>query len=150
MALSDTEKTTLPPVDTVEPATSSENITEKEKDIGYTSRTLSSNSLDSDAHSTVVADNDDAAQGENGLSRFDTPRRDAVKVPRSKRRGLLGRFALVAEVENPYDYNNKLKWFITFIVAFAAAGAPLGSSIFFRTCKQHITVPDFPTDSDLF
>jgi multidrug resistance protein len=38
----------------------------------------------------------------------------------------------VAEVQNPYDYSNKLKWFVTFIVAFAAAAAPMGSTIFFR------------------
>lgn len=53
-------------------------------------------------------------------------------VPRSKRRGLFGQFTLLAEVENPKTYPRKIKWFITFIVAVAAAAAPLGSSIFFR------------------
>lgn len=58
--------------------------------------------------------------------------RRAFKVPRSKRRGLFGRFTLVAEVERPYDYNNSTKWFITGVVALAAAAAPAGSSIFLR------------------
>lgn len=56
-------------------------------------------------------------------------------VPRSKRRGLLGRFAfIVPEVERPYEYKNSTKWFITFIVAIAAAAAPMGSAIFLRKC----------------
>lgn len=56
-----------------------------------------------------------------------------VKVPRSDRRGLFGRFSILAEVEEPKDYPNKTKWFITFVIATAAAAAPLGSTIFFRT-----------------
>lgn len=55
-----------------------------------------------------------------------------IKVPRSKRRGLFGRFTILAEVEEPKDYSNKTKWFITFIVALAALAAPLGSTIIFR------------------
>jgi hypothetical protein len=53
-------------------------------------------------------------------------------VPRSKRRGLLGRFSIIPEVDRPYDYANNTKWLITLIVALAAAAAPLGSAIFFR------------------
>lgn len=53
-------------------------------------------------------------------------------IPRSKRRGLLGRFALIPEVEKPSEYKRSLKWFITFIVALAGAAAPMGSSIFYR------------------
>jgi hypothetical protein len=54
-------------------------------------------------------------------------------VPRSKRRGLLGRFAfIIPEVERPHEYKNSTKWFITFIVAIAAAAAPMGSAIFLR------------------
>jgi hypothetical protein len=56
----------------------------------------------------------------------------AVKVPRSKRRGLFGQMTLVAEVEDPKTYPRRMKWFITFIVAVAGATAPMGSSIFFR------------------
>ena len=56
----------------------------------------------------------------------------AVKVIRSQRRGLLSRFAILAEVEQPVHYSRKSKWFITFVVAAAAIAAPLGSAIFFR------------------
>lgn len=61
-----------------------------------------------------------------------TRSRPLLIVPRAKRRGLLGRFAIIPEVENTYDYTNKTKWLITFIVALAAAAAPMGSSIFYR------------------
>ena len=55
-----------------------------------------------------------------------------IKVPRSKRRGLLGRFTLLAEVEEPKHYTRPTKWFITFNIALAALAAPLGSVIIFR------------------
>jgi hypothetical protein len=55
-------------------------------------------------------------------------------VPRSKRRGILARLAIIPEVERPYDYATGTKWLITFIVAIAAAAAPIGSIIFFRKC----------------
>lgn len=58
--------------------------------------------------------------------------RQPIKVPRSERRGLLARCAIVAEVENPYDYVRKTKWMITFVVALAGAAAPMGSSIILR------------------
>ncbi|GAB1313897.1 Putative quinidine resistance [Madurella fahalii] len=51
-------------------------------------------------------------------------------IPRADRRGLLGRFTLIPEIERPYEYKNSTKWMITAIVALAAAGAPMGSSIF--------------------
>lgn len=53
-------------------------------------------------------------------------------VPRSQRRGLLGKLAVIPETNRPYDYANKTKWLIVLIVAIAAAAAPLGSAIFFR------------------
>ena len=56
----------------------------------------------------------------------------AVKVPRSKRQGLFGHFCILAEVEEPKHYPRTTKWFITFIIALAAAAAPLGSSIILR------------------
>lgn len=62
--------------------------------------------------------------------------RPLVVVARSKRRGLLGRLTIIPEVENPYDYTRKTKWLITLIVALAAAAAPLGSSIFYRTSPK--------------
>jgi len=55
-------------------------------------------------------------------------------VPRSKRRGLLARFACIPEVEKPYEYSTGRKWLITALVALAAVAAPMGSSIFFREC----------------
>lgn len=61
-----------------------------------------------------------------------------VKVPPSTRRGLFGRFTILAEVEEPKHYGRKTKWFITFIVALAAAAAPMGSAIFFRTFSQQM------------
>ena len=53
-------------------------------------------------------------------------------IPRSKRRGILGKFTLVPEVENPFDYKNSTKWGLTVIIALATAAAPLGSTIFYR------------------
>lgn len=65
-------------------------------------------------------------------------------VPRSRRRGLLGRFAFVIpEVEKPYEYKRSTKWFITLIVALAAAAAPMGSSIFLRTYYFHEVYSEF-------
>ncbi|PQK10292.1 hypothetical protein BB8028_0002g06160 [Beauveria bassiana] len=59
-----------------------------------------------------------------------------VTVRRSKRRGLLASFTLIPEVENPYHYSNVVKWFITFIVAFAAATTSLGSAIIFPALSE--------------
>lgn len=56
-------------------------------------------------------------------------RRDAVRVPRSQRRGLLARLCLMDEVTNAKDYSRKKKWTVTTIVAIAGAAAPMGSSI---------------------
>ncbi|KAI9888204.1 MAG: hypothetical protein M1820_010248 [Bogoriella megaspora] len=53
----------------------------------------------------------------------------AVPVPRSQRRGLFGRFSLLPEVDEPKNYSRPKKWFITAIVAFAAAAAPTGSGV---------------------
>ena len=53
-------------------------------------------------------------------------------VPRHERRGLLGKLALIPEVDRPYDYKNSTKWLITAIIALAAAAAPIGSAIFLR------------------
>ena len=60
----------------------------------------------------------------------------AVKVPRSQRRGLFARFAILAEVEEPKHYSRRSKWFITFVVALAAVAAPIGSAIFFRKSRR--------------
>ncbi|RMZ87844.1 hypothetical protein DV736_g4923, partial [Chaetothyriales sp. CBS 134916] len=66
---------------------------------------------------------------ENALERTETPKQPVVKVPRSKRRGLFARFAIVAEVTEPRDYPDSTKWFLVAVIGFAAAAAPVGSSI---------------------
>lgn len=67
-------------------------------------------------------------------SRTSSVRSRAVTIiQRSKRRGLLGRYGLIPEVARPIEYARKTKWTITMIVALAAAAAPQGSAIFFRT-----------------
>lgn len=53
-------------------------------------------------------------------------------VPRAERRGLLGRFAVIPEIECSYEYKKGTKWMITAIVALAGAAAPMGSGIFMR------------------
>jgi len=65
---------------------------------------------------------------------------EAVIVPRSQRRGLLARFALIPEVENPVHYARKTKWFITFIVAFCAMAGPMGSAIVMPVLHEISTV----------
>ncbi|KAL9597588.1 MAG: hypothetical protein Q9219_005027 [cf. Caloplaca sp. 3 TL-2023] len=59
-----------------------------------------------------------------------------VKIPKSGRRGLLGRFTLLAEVDEPKDYLRSTKWFITFVVALAAVAAPMGSAIILPSLGQ--------------
>lgn len=56
-------------------------------------------------------------------------KQDPVKVPRRQRRGLLGRFTIIAEVTNQYDYPRKTKWILTFVIAVAGAAGPMASSI---------------------
>jgi multidrug resistance protein len=63
------------------------------------------------------------------LARTTSVTPDAILIPRSQRRGLLARFTLIPEVSNPYHYTRRTKWFLTFIVAFCAMGAPMGSAI---------------------
>src|SRR5277367_1752803 len=106
-------------------------ITESGRDEKGASSHEDAQSTHSSSHSALAADGQGGEQGELDLERVDTLRRDAVKVPRLQRRGLFARFALVEEVTEPVNYNNNLKWFITFIVAFAAAAAPFGSGIVF-------------------
>lgn len=60
-------------------------------------------------------------------------------IPRSKRRGLLGRFTIIPEVERPIEYKRKQKWLITMFVALAAAAAPMGSAIFYRRFYKPIS-----------
>ena len=75
------------------------------------------------------------------LEKVETETQDPepVKVPRSQRRGLFARFAILAEVEEPKHYSRKAKWYITFVVALAAVAAPLGSTIIFRMTRDEST-----------
>ncbi|OAL25798.1 hypothetical protein AYO20_10353 [Fonsecaea nubica] len=52
-------------------------------------------------------------------------------TPRLARRGLFASLTLLAEVDDPYLYSKSRKWFITFVVAFAAAATSLGSAIIY-------------------
>lgn len=60
------------------------------------------------------------------------PPRDPGIVLRADRRGLLASLAVIAEVERPKEYTNRVKWIITFFTAVAGAAAPMGSAIFYR------------------
>ncbi|KAJ5424141.1 Major facilitator superfamily domain general substrate transporter [Penicillium cf. griseofulvum] len=59
-----------------------------------------------------------------------------VFVPRSERRGLLGRFSVIPEITSPRDYGNGTKWAMTVIVSFAAITSSTGSSIFFPALAE--------------
>lgn len=94
--------------------------------------------VDNDIHSlsgvssnTAEEENDDL-ENPPRLERQLTELGPPIEVARSKRRGLFGQLALVAEVENPKTYPRRMKWFITFVVALAGATAPMGSAIFLR------------------
>jgi hypothetical protein len=104
---------------------------EKELEDNVDGRSIHS-SLSAHSEQSTVADNHDVENTADILARTYTPKMPIVNVPRSERRGLFARFSLMAEVTNPYDYKNSTKWFITFIVAIAAAAAPVGSAIILR------------------
>ena len=55
-----------------------------------------------------------------------------VKVPRRDRTGLLAKWCLLYEAEEPKNYPRNVKWLITFWIALAAITAPMGSSIILR------------------
>ncbi|KAL9019879.1 MAG: hypothetical protein Q9185_002821 [Variospora sp. 1 TL-2023] len=59
-----------------------------------------------------------------------------VPIPKSQRRGILGRFTVVAEVEEPKAYSRRTKWYITFVIALAAVAAPMGSAIILPALGQ--------------
>ena len=68
------------------------------------------------------------SQTEKDTSRKEEDLPQIEIVPRHLRRGLLSRFAIVPETPKPTLYPNKTKWIITFVVALAAAAAPMGSA----------------------
>ena len=84
----------------------------------------------------------ETSTNQRDLEKVETETQDPepIKVPRSQRRGLFGRFTILAEVEEPKHYPRKVKWYITFVVALAAMAAPLGSAIIFRmTLDESLT-----------
>lgn len=81
---------------------------------------------------TSAQPNDIDVEASRQASRPVSFRNQPVKVPRLNRRGLFGRFTILAEVEDPTLYSRRTKWFITFVVAMAGVAAPLGSTIIFR------------------
>ncbi|KAI9813249.1 MAG: hypothetical protein M1827_004191 [Pycnora praestabilis] len=86
------------------------------------------------SHLAKVATVEDAAQKPPPAS---VVSRSVSIIPRSKRRGLLGRFTVVPEVAEPqFDYKRSIKWFITFVIAAAAAAAPMGSAIFYPALPE--------------
>lgn len=111
----------------ITPASSLAAIAEEEKDANaiISGTTLGNNGLSTD----TSAEAETPGQGVYGPG---AAHETAVRVSRSKRRGLFGQLTLLAEVEDPKTYPRRTKWFITFIVAVAGAVAPMGSSIFFR------------------
>ncbi|TDZ26648.1 MFS transporter OpS2 [Colletotrichum orbiculare MAFF 240422] len=81
-------------------------------------------------------DPSDAAPARTRSRASSTRSRALSVVARSKRRGILGRLAVIPEVNRPYDYANKTKWTITLIIALAAAVSPMGSSIFYPALPE--------------
>ena len=97
-------------------------------------RTLSHDDVQSET--STISDQEPAQQRQQDLERVQSVKLPLIKVPRSERRGLFARFAAIPEVTEPQHYSNKTKWLVTFIVAIAAAAAPVGSAIILPTLGQ--------------
>ncbi|EXJ60004.1 hypothetical protein A1O7_04152 [Cladophialophora yegresii CBS 114405] len=110
---------------------SSDGKIRKEEDVERDSDARSIHSQRSEP--STVADTHDVENADDVLARTITPKKPIVKVSRTERRGLFARFSLTAEVTDPYHYKDSTKWFITFVVAIAAAAAPVGSAIILPT-----------------
>jgi hypothetical protein len=91
------------------------------------------------SHASTMSKHVDEEKGEGNpnppttLSRTVSVIPEAVVVERRNRRGLFGKLALIPEVENPYHYTRRIKWFITFVIAICGAAAPMGSAIVMPT-----------------
>jgi hypothetical protein len=101
--------------------------------------TVSINTAAQPTGDTNAAAGQEAAAGRSRSRASTTRSRALTIVPRSQRRGVLARLALVPEVERPYEYKNSTKWGITLTIALATAAAPLGSSIFYRNAHPIFT-----------
>lgn len=93
-----------------------------------------------------IAAEDDTA-GPVGMAPSASSRRSIIKIPRSQRRGLSARFAMIPEVEDPYCYKDSTKWLLTLIIALAAAAAPMGSAIFYPSLPE--IAEEFDTTSTI-
>jgi hypothetical protein len=94
-----------------------------------------SDNISTHSHSSIASITPAPEQGEQQRSKSRTPSsrsRISTIIPRSKRRGLFGRFTIVPEIENSKEHKRSIKWFITALIALAAATAPMGSAIFLR------------------
>lgn len=111
-------------------------------------RAGSTSSIESrESHESTIADQRPSLRPTASMA--SSVRKDPIKVPRHLRRGLLARFAVVAEVENPYDLSNRSKWTITAVVALAAVAAPMGSTIVFPALldiSKHFDTTPFITN----
>ena len=111
-------------IEEINSPTPSERDPEKRGSVATNADSLISTGSESTTHEPITEDTE-AQQRSDGLAKK-APLRI---VPRSQRRGLLGRFGLIAEVENPRDYSNRTKWILTTVVAFSGVCAPLGSTV---------------------
>ena len=109
---------------------------------GFDEKTKSQDGSERSSSPTIVSPTNDANEKANdveaarGTTIASSIASAPAKVPRSKRRGLFGRFSILAEVEEPQNYLRKTKWYITFVIAMAAVAAPLGSAIILRASAQ--------------
>lgn len=125
------------PISSVDKDLNDENKKASQSQLGNITNTPSSSSLTIEA---IPQPDNETIPAHRIKSRSSSVRQEAVLVPRAKRRGLLARFALIPEVERPYDYKRGTKWFITFQVAIAAAAAPIGSAILLRELEHFLVL----------
>ena len=110
-------------------------VLKEEEDEEFRGRKASRTSESSDSNLTLSegAEDHQVAAPSRDQSRAPSSslsvRREPVKVPRGQRRGLLGRFTIIAEITNQYDYPRRTKWMLTFVIATAGAAGPMASSI---------------------
>ena len=110
------------------------NVFEERKAVAQDSATAtaSSSSSTTSHRSTITTGQprpSNTREPSTDLTRTTSAIPDPVIIPRFQRRGLLARFALIPEVENPQHYARQTKWLLTFIVAFCAMAGPMGSAI---------------------
>jgi multidrug resistance protein len=63
------------------------------------------------------------------ISRTTSVTQEAVIIERRNRNGLFAHLSLIPEVQDPYHYARRTKWFITTIVAVCGMAGPMGSAI---------------------